>query len=93
MKISPGSAARISQNRSPGIFVSIAAWTSFQWSADETPYWRTLKAQGEPNPKYPGYVLAQKAKLEAEGHSIVQKARKNLKVYVQNDEDVLFDLD
>ena len=67
-----------------GIFVSIAAWASFQ---------RTLKASGELNPKYPGGVLAQKAKLEAEGHSIVQKGRKNLRVYVQNDEDVLFDLD
>ena len=75
-----------------GIFVSIATWASFQRSADETPYWRTLKAAGEPNPKYPGGVLAQKAKLEAEGHSIVQKGRKNLRVYVQNDEDVLFDL-
>ena len=35
-----------------GIFVSIAAWASFQRSADETPYWRTLKASGELNPKY-----------------------------------------
>ena len=52
-----------------------------------------ITAAGELNPKYPGGVLAQKAKLEAEGHSIVQKGRKNLRVYVQNDEDVLFDLD
>lgn len=27
-----------------GVFVSIAAWASFQRQADETPYWRTLKA-------------------------------------------------
>ena len=76
-----------------GIFVSIAAWASFQRSEDETPYWRTLKAEGELNPKYPGGVLAQKAKLEAEGHTIVRKGRKNLRYYVQNYEDVLFDLD
>lgn len=30
-----------------GIFVSIVAWASYQRSEDETPYWRTLKANGE----------------------------------------------
>lgn len=30
-----------------GIFVSIAAWASYQRTVDETPYWRTLKAGGE----------------------------------------------
>ena len=35
-----------------GIFVSIAAWASHQRSGDETPYWRTLKANGELNEKY-----------------------------------------
>ena len=30
-----------------GIFVSIAAWASYQRSADETPNWRTLTATGE----------------------------------------------
>ena len=43
-----------------GIFVSIAAWASFQRAQDETPYWRTLKAGGELNPKYPGGVAAQR---------------------------------
>ena len=37
-----------------GIFVSIAAWASYQRGEDETPWWRTLKAKGELNPKYPG---------------------------------------
>ena len=37
-----------------GIFVSIAAWASSQRASDETPWWRTLKANGELNPKYPG---------------------------------------
>lgn len=75
-----------------GIFVSIAAWASFQRSEDETPYWRTLKANGELNPKYPGGVEAQKEKLEAEGHLIVQKGRTNRKYFVKDYEDVLFDL-
>lgn len=56
-----------------GIFVSIAAWASYQRSEDETPYWRTLKANGELNAKYPGGIEAQKEKLEAEGHTIIQK--------------------
>ena len=75
-----------------GIFVSIAAWASDQRKQDETPYWRTLKAGGELNPKYPGGVEAQKEKLESEGHVIVEKGRKNIKYYVQNYEDALFDL-
>ena len=54
-----------------GIFVSIAAWASFQRGMDETPYWRTLKAGGELNPKYPGGVQAQRQRLEAEGHRCV----------------------
>lgn len=75
-----------------GIFVSISAWASFQRSKDETPYWRTLKANGELNPKYPGGIEAQKAKLETEGHTIIQKGRKNIKYYVKNYENVLFKL-
>ena len=75
-----------------GIFVSIAAWASYQRAADETPYWRTLKADGELNSKYPGGVEAQKEKLEAEGHTIIQKGRKNIRYYVKDYEDALFDL-
>ena len=75
-----------------GIFVSIAAWASFQRCEDETPYWRTLKANGALNPKYPGGVEAQKEKLEAEGHTIIQKGRKNLEYFVKGYENVLFDL-
>lgn len=60
-----------------GIFVSIAAWASYQRSEDETPYWRTLKANGELNEKYPNGIEAQKEKLEAEGHTILQKGRKS----------------
>lgn len=75
-----------------GIFVSIAAWASYQRSTDETPYWRTLKADGELNPKYPGGVEAQKAKLEAEGHVVIQKGRKNIRYYVKDYENSLFEL-
>lgn len=39
-----------------GIFVSIAAWASYQRSEAETPYWRTLKANGELNAKYPNFL-------------------------------------
>ena len=72
-----------------GVFVSIAAWASFQRTGDETPYWRTLKAGGELNPKYPGGIDAQKEKLEAEGHTIIQKGRKNIRFYVKDYEKVM----
>ncbi|MBQ9066944.1 MAG: MGMT family protein [Clostridia bacterium] len=77
-----------------GIFVSIAAWASDQRDGeDETPYWRTLKAGGELNAKYPGGVEAQKQKLEAEGHTIVRRGRTNLRYYVEDFEKALFVLE
>lgn len=75
-----------------GIFVSIVAWASYQRSGDETPYWRTLKADGELNEKYPGGAQAQKERLEAEGHTIVQRGRKNIRYYVKDYEKALFEL-
>lgn len=75
-----------------GIFVSIAAWASHQRSGDETPYWRTLKANGELNEKYPGGIESQKEKLEAEGHAIIAKGRKNIRYYVKDYAKVLFAL-
>ena len=75
-----------------GIFVSIAAWASYQRAEDETPYWRTLKANGELNPKYPGGIKKKKEKLEAEGHTFIEKGRKNIKYYVKDYESVLFNL-
>ncbi len=75
-----------------GIFVSIAAWASYQRTENETPYWRTLKAKGELNPKYPGGIEAQKEKLEAEGHIIIQKGRKNIAYFVKDYENNLYDL-
>ena len=75
-----------------GIFVSICAWASFQRTIDETPYWRTLKTNGELNPKYPGGAEAQKAKLETEGHTVVTKGRTNIRYFVKDYEKTLYDL-
>ena len=75
-----------------GIFVSISAWASNQRDTDKTPYWRTLKTKGELNPKYPGGIEVQKELLQAEGHQIVQKGRKNIRYYVENYEAALVDL-
>lgn len=85
------SGANFTEPITAGIFVSIAAWASFQRSENKTPYWRTLKTNGELNPKYPGGVEAQKAKLEAEGHLVIRKGRTNVKYFVKDYEDVLFD--
>lgn len=75
-----------------GVFVSIAAWASYQRDHDETPWWRTLKAKGELNPKYPGGIELQKRKLEEEGHEILQRGRKNIRYYVKNYENALYEL-
>lgn len=75
-----------------GIFVSIAAWASYQRTEDKTPYWRTLKTNGELNDKYPGGIEAQKAMLEKEGHTVIQKGRKSIKYYVKDYESALFEL-
>ena len=75
-----------------GIFVSIAAWASYQRDNNKTPYWRTLKANGELNEKYPGGAAAQKERLEAEGHTIVQRGRTNIRYYVKDYENALYDL-
>ena len=75
-----------------GIFISIAAWASYQREENKTPYWRTVKANGELNPKYPGGIETQKQLLENEGHEIIQKGRKNIKYYVKGYEYSLFEL-
>ncbi|MCI9463654.1 MAG: methylated DNA-protein cysteine methyltransferase [Lachnospiraceae bacterium] len=76
-----------------GIFVSIAAWASYQRENDKTPYWRTLKANGELNPKYPGGVTEQKKMLEEEGHVVISKGRTNIKYYVKDYEQKLIVLE
>jgi hypothetical protein len=63
-----------------GIFAWIAAHAAAEAAAvgekDITPYWRTLKVDGELNPKYPGGVQRLKTLLEAEGHRVVSKGKK-----------------
>ena len=58
-----------------GIFIMTAA-NAVEEAADEgkdlsIPYWRTLKADGFLNAKYPGGEEAHKKHLEEEGHTII----------------------
>lgn len=75
-----------------GIFISLAARASCEREENRIPFWRTLKADGELNPKYPGGIEYQKAKLEAEGHTFYTKGRKNIRYFVENYENLLYDL-
>ena len=72
-----------------GIFMNIAAKASAERGEDETPYWRTLKKDGELNEKYPDGIEGQKALLEAEGHTVIQKGKK---YFVKDYADKLYDL-
>lgn len=76
-----------------GIFVTIAAWASYQRNENETPYWRTLKTNGELNARYPGGIEVQKEKLESEGHTVIQKGSKNVRYFVKDYEKVLYSFD
>ena len=60
-----------------GIFVNVAALASVErGGADETPWWRTLKKDGELNEKYPEGIDGQKLRLEMEGHTVIQKGKR-----------------
>jgi hypothetical protein len=63
-----------------GIFSWIAAHAAVEAAAegakDTTPYWRTLKAKGELNPKYPGGIAGLKRKLSGEGHTVIRKGKR-----------------
>jgi hypothetical protein len=65
-----------------GIFAMIAAHAAHEemetGKARITPYWRTLKSDGEINPKYPGGIKDQKTRLESEGHKVIRKGKKYL---------------
>lgn len=62
-----------------GMFAQIAARAAEeaeeQGKTNITPYWRTLKADGVVNQKFPGGIDHQKRLLEQEGHTVVQKGR------------------
>lgn len=63
-----------------GIFAWIAAHAAEEQKqlgeTNITPYWRTLKAGGLLNEKYPGGTEAQRLLLEKEGHRVVKKGKK-----------------
>lgn len=63
-----------------GIFAWIAAHAAneaeLEGKSRITPYWRTLKAKGELNPRYPGGIENLRQRLAAEGHSIVRKGKR-----------------
>jgi hypothetical protein len=63
-----------------GIFAWIAAHAADEAAREGrkrvTPYWRTLKAGGELNPKYPGGPEVIRDLLEAEGHTIEQRRKR-----------------
>jgi hypothetical protein len=58
-----------------GIFVCLAARAAdeqaFGGGKEITPFWRTLKSNGELNEKYPGGVNGQAIRLQEEGHTII----------------------
>ncbi|MBQ9161529.1 MAG: MGMT family protein [Methanobrevibacter sp.] len=76
-----------------GIFISLAARASCERETDKIPFWRTLKADGELNAKYPGGIKYQKEKLASEGHTFTTKGRKNIRYFVENYENFLYNLE
>jgi alkylated DNA nucleotide flippase Atl1 len=73
-----------------GIFISIAAQASVERAGlDPTPFFRTLKKDGELNEKYPDGCNGQKTMLESEGHTVIQKGKR---YFVQDYENVLWDI-
>lgn len=63
-----------------GIFANIAAHAAEEAAAEGkrniTPWWRTIKAGGELNEKFPGGMESQASHLRAEGHEIQAKGKK-----------------
>ncbi len=72
-----------------GIFINLCANASYEREDNQIPYWRTLKAKGELNEKYPEGIEGQKIQLELEGHTIIQKGKK---YFVKNYEEKLYKL-
>jgi len=68
-----------------GIFAWIAAHAAAEAAAQgrkrTTPFWRTLKTQGEVNPKYPGGLAGITRQLAKEGHQVIQKGKR---AFVEN---------
>lgn len=76
-----------------GIFINLSAQASWERNCDKIPFWRTIKSDGELNSKYPGGIEFQKDMLEAEGHEIYTKGWKNMRYFVKDFENNLYDLE
>jgi hypothetical protein len=73
-----------------GIFTNIVANASDERAGiEETPYWRTLKRDGELCEKFPGGLEGHKALLESEGHTVTQRGKR---MFVTDFEESLFGL-
>ena len=66
-----------------GIFTNICAHASEERDRSGTagehgkiPWWRTLRAKGELNEKYPEGIDGHKLRLEMEGHIVIQKGKR-----------------
>ena len=63
-----------------GIFIMTAANAAAEAIREgkdlDIPYWRTLKADGFLNAKYPGGEEAHRRLLESEGHVVIQKGNR-----------------
>jgi hypothetical protein len=77
-----------------GIFAWISAHAAAEAGAEgkknTAPYWRTLKSNGELNPKYPGGIAGLKRKLSTEGHRVIQKGKR---FFVEGFQERLFPFD
>jgi alkylated DNA nucleotide flippase Atl1 len=76
-----------------GLFARIAAGAAAEDEAEGkkriTPFWRTLKSQGELNSKYPGGIQDQRGRLEAEGHKVITRGKRT---FVEDYENFLVEL-
>ena len=72
-----------------GIFTNLCARASAEREDDKIPYWRTLKAKGELNDKYPDGIEGQRLLLEMEGHTVLRKGKR---AFVEGYEAKLADL-
>jgi alkylated DNA nucleotide flippase Atl1 len=74
-----------------GIFIMTAANAAEEAKKEnrdlDIPYWRTLKADGYLNDKFPGGARSHKALLENEGFKVISKGKR---FYVEDHQECLF---
>ena len=71
---------RMQPRHGPGTFAGMAAQAAEEdrqaGQPEITPYWRTLKINGELNLKYPGGLEELMRRLESEGHTVMQRGQR-----------------